>query len=81
MTDYQIAIEGTGYVLRTEDNQKIGGFFVTVRVSAQGPEQAIELAYLKLINSQSYHDLVAGQEHPNAVLSVDQCIERSLTCS
>lgn len=75
MIDYEIIFEGTGYDLFAENNQKIGGFFVSVFVIATDPEQAFEIAYQKLINSQSYQDLVAGHEHPDAVLSVHQCNE------
>lgn len=75
MIDYEITFEGTGYNLLTEDQQKIGGFFVSVHASAPEREQAFQIAYQKLINSQSYQDLLAGHEHPDAVLSVHQCSE------
>lgn len=64
-----------GYGLLTEDNQRIGGFFVTVLATAQEPEQAFEIAYQKLINSQAYQELVAVHEHPDAVLNVHQYSE------
>lgn len=75
MIDYEITFEGTSYNLLTEDNQKIGGYFVSVLARAPEPEQAFEIAYQKLINSQSYQDLVDGHEHPDAVLRVHQCNE------
>lgn len=72
---FEIQFEGTGYNLLAEDNQKIGGFFVSVLASAQEPEQAFEIAYQKLISSQAYQELVAAHEHPNAVMSVHQYCE------
>ena len=75
MIDYEITFEGTGYDLLTENNQRIGGFFVSVIASAPEPEQAFEIAYQKLISSQAYQDLVATHEHPKAVLSVHQYSE------
>ncbi len=75
MIDYEITFEGTGYDLLTEDNQMIGGFFVSVIAGASEPEHAFEIAYQKLISSQAYQDLVATHEHPNAALSVHQYSE------
>jgi hypothetical protein len=72
---YEVQFEGTGYNLLTENNQKIGGFFVSVLASAPEPEQAFEIAYQKLIGSQAYQELVAGHEHPDAVLNVYQYSE------
>lgn len=72
---YQVTFEGTGYDLLTENNQKIGGFFVSVVASAVELDLAFDIAYEKLSNSQAYQDLVSSNEHPNAVLSIDNCIE------
>lgn len=77
MIDYEISFEGTGYDLLTENNQRIGGFFVSVFVSAPEPEQAFEIAHQKLLSSQAYQELVAGHEHPDAILSVHQYSELS----
>lgn len=71
MIAYQITFEGIGFNLSSEDGKPIGGFYVSVVASAPDPEQAFDIAYEKLINSQAYQDLVSSGEHPNAELSVD----------
>lgn len=75
MINYKITFEGVGYNILTETEQKIGGFFVSVLATAPDPEQAFEIAYQKLIDSQAYQDLAAVHAHPNAVLSVYQYSE------
>ena len=75
MIDYKVTFEGTGYDLFAENNQRIGGFFVSVIASAPEPEQAFEIAYQKLISSQAYQDLVVAHDHPKALLSVHQYSE------
>ena len=75
MINYKVLFEGIGYNLLNETKQKIGGFFVSVLTTAPDPEQAFEIAYQKLIDSQAYQDLVAAHAHPNAVLSVHQYSE------
>jgi len=78
MRFYQVTFEGVGfdiYLDYSEKYQKVGGFFVSVVVSAAKPEEAFEVAYQKLINSKAYQDLYDGQDHPNAVIAVCEYCE------
>jgi hypothetical protein len=75
MRFYQVTFEGVGYNIFSEENQKIGGFFVSVLANAPQPEQAFEIAYQKLINSQAYQNLVNENDHPSAYISVYEYCE------
>ncbi len=82
MTAFRIVFHGTGYDLQA-DNREIGGsgklgFFVGVNVEADEAEQAIQLAYEKLVGSENYIAVLGEGEHPDGVLTVDQCYEFSI---
>ena len=75
MKKYIITFEGTSYDLLAEDGKKVGGFFVSVLVQANQPEDAYDLAYQKLIASEQYQAMFADHEHPNGALSVSEYAE------
>lgn len=81
MTAFRIVFHGTGYELQA-DNCEIGGsgklgFYVAVNVEADEAEQAIQLAYGRLVGSEHYMAALGEGEHPDGVLTVDQCYELS----
>jgi hypothetical protein len=76
MSRFVVTFEGTGYDLYLADNQKIGGFFVSVRVESESVEEAVQLAYEKLVASRDYQGVASG-ERPDSALAVSECIESS----
>lgn len=71
-TQFRIVFHGTGYDLRLDDGQKIGGFHVAVMVEADNPDQACALAYEKLMSHESF---LSESQHSSGVLAVSECFE------
>jgi hypothetical protein len=74
MRQYAVTFEGTEYNLCDEAGNKLG-FFVSVMVRAEEPEQAIDLAFQKLISSERYQATFEPDDHPNGMLAVSDCAE------
>lgn len=67
---YRIVFQGTGYDCNFGENQKIGGFFIAVIIEANDEDEAVQLAYEKLITSEQYMQSFPIEEHPNAKIEV-----------
>lgn len=76
MSTYVVTFEGAGYNLCAENGQKIGGFFISVTTDSVTPEEALQLAYEKLVTSDNYQEVAAG-EQPGSKLVVSECVELS----
>lgn len=72
---FQVTFEGTGYDIYAENGTKAGGFFVSVLVQASSVEEAFDMAYHKLVNSQQYQERFPPDEHPNGVLNIIEYAE------
>jgi hypothetical protein len=68
---HSVLFKGTGFDLHCASGEKIGGFFVSVLVVADSPEQAFQLAYEKLTDSEAFLALLADHDHPDGMIEVE----------
>jgi len=74
MRAFFVTFEGVGYNLYDGNGRKIGGFFISVTVETITPEEAMHLAFEKLVSSTKYQEVING-EQPESTLAVSQCVE------
>ena len=68
---HSVLFKGTGFDLHCASGEKICGFFVSVLVVADNPEQAFQLAYEKLVDSEALQALHGDHDYPDGVIEVE----------